>query len=212
MNDNSERLYRTAFRLAIFTIAYNLAEGLVAIFFGQRDGSLTLFGFGIDSFIEVISGLGIAHMVSRIRRDPESSKDKFEKTALTITGISFYVLVFGLLATSIYKLLTGERPGTTFAGVVLSLISIGVMLALMYSKLTVGKALDSDAIIADAQCTRVCVYMSVVLLVASGIYELTKVGYVDILGSLALAYFSFNEGRESLEKARNDKSCACEDP
>jgi divalent metal cation (Fe/Co/Zn/Cd) transporter len=211
MINNLDRLYRTAFRLAIFTIVYNLAEGLVAIYFGQRDGSLTLFGFGIDSFIEVISGLGIAHMVLRIRRNPESNKDKFEKTALTVTGISFYVLVLGLLASSINKLFTGEKPETTFVGVVLSLISIGVMLSLLYSKLSVGKALNSEPIMADAQCTRVCVYMSIVLLVASALYELTKVAYVDILGSLALAYFSFNEGRESLEKAKNNKSCAGED-
>lgn len=211
MNDDLRRLYRTAFRLAIFTIVYNFAEGLVAIFFGQRDGSLTLFGFGIDSFIEVISGLGIAHLVLRIRRDPESSRDKFEKTALRVTGISFYALVIGLLATSIHNVFTGEKPETTLVGIVLSLVSIAVMLALMYSKLSVGKALNSDPIIADANCTRVCVYMSIVLLVASGAYELIKVGYVDILGSLALAYFSFNEGRESLEKAKKNKSCICVD-
>ncbi len=210
MNDSLQRSYRVAFWLAIFTIVYNLAEGLVAVFFGHKDGSLTLFGFGVDSFIEVISGFGIAHMVLRIRRDPGDSKDRFERTALTITGISFYVLVLGLLATSIYDLITGEKPETTFVGVVLSLISIAVMLALMYSKLSVGKALKSDPIIADAHCTKVCVYMSVVLLVASVAYELTKVAYVDILGSFALAYFSFNEGRESLEKARNGKVYVCE--
>ncbi len=211
MDNRLQSLYKTAFRLSIFTIVYNLAEGLVAIYFGQRDGSLTLFGFGIDSFIEVISGLGIAHMVLRIRRNSESDKDKFEKTALMITGISFYVLVLGLLATSVHKLITGEKPETTVVGVILSLISIAVMLALLYSKLSVGKALNSEPIMADAQCTKVCVYMSIVLLVASAIYELTKIAYVDILGSLALAYFSFNEGHESLEKAKNNKSCAGED-
>lgn len=212
MNNNSDRLYRTAFRLAIFTVGYNLVEGFVAIFFGQKDGSLTLFGFGVDSFIEVVSGLGIAHMVVRIRRDSGSSKDQFEKTALTITGISFYALAIGLVATSIHNMFAGERPETTFVGVVVSLISIGVMLALMYSKLSVGKALNSAPIIADAHCTKVCVYMSIVLLVASGIFELTKAAYVDLLGSLALAYFSFNEGRESLAKRKNTRSCSCENP
>lgn len=211
LNDKLERLYRTAFRLAIFTIVYNLAEGLVAIFFGQRDGSLTLFGFGVDSFIEVISGIGIAHMVLRIRRNPEGDKDKFEKTALRVTGVSFYVLVLGLLATSVHKLITGEKPETTLVGVILSLISIAVMIALMYSKISVGKTLNSEPIMADAQCTRVCVYMSIVLLVASALYELTKVAYVDILGSLALAYFSFKEGRESLEKAKDSESYVGED-
>ncbi len=211
MNDKLNRLYKTAFGLAIFTIVYNLAEGLVAVFFGRKDASLTLFGFGVDSFIEVVSGLGIARMVIRIKRDPESSKDGFEKTALTITGVSFYVLVAGLIISSIYNLVTGEKPETTIVGVILSLISMAVMLALMYSKLYVGKAVNSNAMIADAHCTKVCIYMSVVLLIASGVYELTNIAYVDILGSLALAYFSFNEGRESLEKAKSNKSCACKD-
>ena len=208
MNEKLQRLYRTAYRLAIFTIVYNLAEGFIAIFFGQKDNSLTLFGFGVDSFIEVISGVGIARMVLRIQRDSESNKDKFEKTALLITGFSFYVLVFGLIATSIYKLITGEKPETTFVGVVLSLISIVVMLVLMYSKLSVGKALNSDPIVADAHCTKVCVYMSVVLLLASLLYEVTKVAYFDILGSMGLAYFSFTEGREAIEKSKNRDACS----
>jgi divalent metal cation (Fe/Co/Zn/Cd) transporter len=210
MDDTSLSLYKIAFRLSLFTIAYNLVEGLAAVFFGYKDESLTLFGFGVDSFIEVISGFGIAHMVLRIRQNPASDRDKFETTALKATGISFYVLVIGLLATSVYKVFTGEKPETTFIGVILSLISIIIMLILMYAKMKVGKALTSDAIIADARCSKVCVYMSLVLLVASAIYELTNVAYIDILGSLALAYLSFNEGRECFEKARKNNSLDCQ--
>src|ERR1041385_4047175 len=117
----SEQLYRIAFGLAMFTIAYNLLEGLISTYFGYEDESLTLFGFGADSFIEVVSGLGIAHMVLRIQRKPESNRDDFERTALRITGYSFYSLVIGLVATGIYNLLTGRRPETTFWGVIISL-------------------------------------------------------------------------------------------
>ena len=211
MTYNSEALYRKAFILSVFTIVYNIAEGLVAVFFGYKDESLTLFGFGVDSFIEVISGIGIAYMIIRMRQDPNSGRGKFEKTALTITGLSFYSLVVGLLATSVYKLLTGQKPETTIIGVILSLISIVIMIVLMNAKMRVGRALHSDPIIADARCTKVCIYMSVVLLTASAIYELTKVSYVDILGSLGLAYLSFNEGRECFDKVKNNASCSCED-
>ncbi len=203
MNHTEERLYRVAFGLAVFTIIYNLAEAGVAIGFGLRDESLTLFGFGIDSLIEVVSGVGIAHMVVRIRANPLTAKDTFERKALGITGVSFYLLIAGLIATSIQKVISGERPETTMVGVILSLISIAVMLALMYAKLSVGRKLNSAPIIADAHCTKVCVYMSIVLLIASGVYEVTRIAYVDILGSLGLAYLSFNEGRESFAKARS---------
>jgi len=68
--DNTLLLYKRAFILALFTILFNIIEGLVSIFFGYSDQSLTLFGFGVDSFLEVISGFGIAHMVIRVRSNP----------------------------------------------------------------------------------------------------------------------------------------------
>jgi len=209
-NDNSTALYNTALRLSIYTIVYNIAEGLVATYLGYRDESLSLFGFGVDSFIEVISGLGIAHMVLRVSISPNGDRDGFERTALAITGTSFYVLAVGLSATGMYNAVTGQQPRATISGVVIALISIGVMLVLIHNKRKVGRALNSPAIIADAECTKVCVFMSIVLLAASGMYAMTNIGYVDILGSLALAYLSFREGRECFQKARGSKDCSCE--
>src|SRR5688572_17193588 len=92
-----KKLYSIALALAIFTIVYNLAEGIIATWFGFEDETLTLFGFGVDSFIEMISGIGIAHLVLRIRKDPAANRDTFERTALRITGTSFYILVAGLI-------------------------------------------------------------------------------------------------------------------
>jgi divalent metal cation (Fe/Co/Zn/Cd) transporter len=207
---NQATLYRTAFRLSLFTIFYNIAEGLVAMFFGYKDASLTLFGFGVDSFIEVISGLGIAHMVLRVQRNHTENNYTFEKTALKVTGFAFFALVVGLIATSLNNLFTGQKPETTLIGVIISLVSIAVMIELKRRKTKIGVALKSDAILADAECTQVCIYMSIVLLVASGIYELTKISYIDIIGSLALAYLSFKEGRECFEKAKSDRPYACD--
>lgn len=206
----TKKLYNTAFSLSVFTIVYNIIEGLVATYVGYQDESLTLFGFGVDSFIEFISGLGIAHMIYRIRRNPDSDKSKFEKTALRITGVSFYILVAGLVATSVYNVVTGKNPENTFWGVIISLFSILVMALLIWQKLKVGKALNSEAILADAECTRVCIYMSVVLLVTSGIYHLTKIPYIDTAGALGLAWFSYREGKECFELAKSDKYCSCE--
>ena len=90
-NINKHQLYPFAFDLAIFTVLFNIAEGMVSTYLGYEDSSLALFGFGADSFIEVVSGLGIAHMVMRIHKRPASSRYHFERTALKITGLSFYV-------------------------------------------------------------------------------------------------------------------------
>jgi divalent metal cation (Fe/Co/Zn/Cd) transporter len=209
-SNESKRYYKIAFTLALFTIIYNIGEGLLSTYFGLEDESLALFGFGADSFIEVISGLGIAHMIIRIQRHPNSNRDKFEQTALRITGVAFYILVVALVITSLYNIWTGHQPITTSFGVIISIISIFVMLLLVYGKRKVGKQLNSDPILADANCTMVCVYMSVILLVSSGIYEVFGLPYIDSLGTLGLAYFSFKEGKECFEKANSEKYCGCD--
>lgn len=209
LDNNSRQLFKTAFGLSVFTIIYNIIEGLISTFLGFTDESLTLFGFGADSFIETISGFGILHMVTRIQADPNSNRDKYERTALKITGFSFYALVLTLVSTSIYNIVTGQQPTTTIWGVVISLVSIAVMWGLVTWKTNVGKALNSDAIIADAECTKVCIYMSVVLLVSSGLYYFFRLPYTDSIGALVLAYLSFREGQECFEKAKSDKHCSC---
>lgn len=205
-----DRFWNYALWLAIFTIIYNLAEGLIAIFFGISDETLTLFGFGMDSFIEVASGLGILAMITRIRQNPDTDRSAFEKTALRITGTSFYILAAGLGVTAVFNIFIGHKPETTMPGIIISVISITIMWALVAGKRKVGRALNSMPILADANCTLVCVYMSVVLLVSSLIYELTGFGFVDSLGAIGLIYFSYNEGKEAFEKAAG-LECDCED-
>ena len=215
LTDKSDagRYWQLALWLAIFTIFYNLAEGIVSVLFGLSDEALTLFGFGVDSFIEVMSGIGILAMVLRIRQHPDTPRSQFERTALRITGSSFYLLAAGLAATAIYNMATAHRPVTSLPGLIISLISIAVMWALVAGKRRVGRALGSAPILADANCTLVCIYMSVVLLASSLIYRLTGFGFVDSLGALGLIYFSFTEGKESFEKAAGlEDDCCGEEP
>ena len=210
MSEKTARYFRYALWLGFLTVGYNLLEGLISIFFGVQDEALTLFGFGVDSFIEVMSGIGIVAMVLRIRRNPETPRSQFERTALRITGTSFYLLAAGLLASAVLNIVTGHRPEATLAGIIIALISILTMWALVSAKRHVGRTLDSAPILADANCTLVCIYMSLVLLAASLIYELTGFGFVDSLGALGLIYFSVKEGREAFEKARG-MECGCEE-
>lgn len=210
MEAATDKLYRTAWGLAVFTVIYNIVEGVVATYMGYKDESLTLFGFGVDSFIEFISGLGIAHMIVRIRKNPDTHRDDFERTALRVTGYAFYILVAGLVISSVVNVVQGKAPTTTLWGVIISLISIVVMIVLLVGKMRIGRALHSEAILADAGCTRVCIYMSVILLISSALYEWFRIPYIDAAGSLGLAWFSFVEGKECFEKARNNKYCACD--
>jgi len=203
-------LYRTASLLALITIFYNLMEGIVSVLLGAGDETLALFGFGLDSFVEVISGFGIWHMLRRLQRGEEDRRDDVEQRALRITGGGFYALAAGLTISAGLGLLKGHHPLTTFWGVVIASVSIVSMWLLIRQKMKVGTALNSAAILADAACTRTCLLLSVVLLLASVGYELTGIGQLDAIGSLAIAWFSLSEGREAFAKARGHAcSCGC---
>ncbi len=211
---NKEKLVRTAYILAIVTIVYNVVEGVVSVFFGISDETLALLGFGVDSFVEVLSGIGILHMIFRMKKagiEDVTARDRFERRALKITGTAFYILAAGLITGAVINIITGAKPETTIVGIVISVLSILTMYILMTWKMKIGKKLNSDAIIADANCTKTCFYLSFILLASSGLYELFGIGWLDIAGSLGIAWFAFSEGREAFEKSESEAlSCNCD--
>lgn len=214
VNDIDNKKYlRYALYLSIFTILYNIVEGIFSVYFGSDDRTLALLGFGIDSFVEVLSGIGILHMVHRMQKNPDiNMRDKFEDTALRITGIAFYLLTAGLIIGAVKVFYSGTHPRTTIAGIIISGISLATMYGLYKIKLIVGNKLQSAAILADAECTKTCYYLSGVLLGASLAYELAGVPYIDMVGALGIAWFAYQEGKESFEKIRNRSfSCSVEE-
>jgi divalent metal cation (Fe/Co/Zn/Cd) transporter len=206
-----KRLYAMANLLAIFTIGYNIIEGMVSVWLGVADETLSLFGFGVDSFVEVISGIGIWHMIRRIQADGMETKDKFEQQALRITGWAFYILTFGLVLSAGLSLYEQHKPSSTFWGIIVSLVSITFMWLLIHYKKKVGTALSSSAILADAACSKACLYLSLVLLIASAGYELTGLTIFDSAGAVLIAYFSYREGKEAFQKSRGLSCCCKED-
>ena len=202
--------YRWASALALITIFYNVIEGCVSVFFGLQDETMALFGFGLDSFVEVVSGIGIWHMVRRMKQSDPLDHDSFEKRALQITGTAFYMLAAGLVMTSALNIYKGSRPETTFWGIVVSVVSILSMWLLVHYKVKIGKQYNSQALISDANCSRACMYLSIILLVSSIGYEITGIGAVDSLGAVGIALFSYKEGREALGKSKGNLTCGCQ--
>jgi divalent metal cation (Fe/Co/Zn/Cd) transporter len=207
-----DKLLTRALILAVITIVYNIAEGLFSVYFGASDDTLALLGFGVDSFVEVISGIGVLHMVMRMQRSESVSYDKFERQALKFTGTAFYLLTLGLIVGAVINIVIGIKPETTIAGIFISSVSIITMYFLMKAKLRVGQKLNSDAIIADANCTKTCLYLSFIILGSSILYQIFGIGWFDLIGSLGIAWFSYTEGREAFEKSKAEKmgcSCGC---
>ena len=210
LEPDKRKHYKWASALALITIFYNIAEGLVSVYFGLEDESMSLFGFGLDSFVEVVSGVGIWHMIRRVRRNGGETVDRFEQRALRITGTAFFILTAGLAVTSLVDLYRGHKPENTFWGIIISIVSIISMWALIRAKVKVGTQLNSPAILADAACTRACLQLSVVLLVASAGYKLTHIGGLDSAGALVIGGLCYREGKEAFEKARAGSfACTC---
>ena len=152
MNDNTIlRKQNIALILVSITIIYNLIEEIVFTMFGDSDETLALFGFGVDSFVEVLSGIGIAHMIVRMKRHPIESRDEFEVTALQITGTAFYLLVVGLIIGTELSFIYQSNPDTTIVGIIISSISILTMYILYRQKLKVRQAMNSEPIVLRCQ-------------------------------------------------------------
>lgn len=208
--EHTDKLFSKALAFAVLTVVYNVIEGLVSVYFGHKEDTLALFGFGLDSFVETISALGIVQMILRIKRNPNSDKSSFEILSLKITGWCFYGLIAVLILSAANNIIRGTEPASTLPGIIIAGISILGMWALIYFKISIGKKLNSAPIIADAKCNQVCLYMSLVLLLSSGLWWLFKIPYVDILGTIGIIYFAYKEGKEAFAKAKGIECCGCD--
>src|SRR5437763_2063006 len=150
-------------RLEYFTIGWNMLEGLVAVIAGAIAGSISLVGFGIDSFIEVTSG---ATLLWRMTVDADAEhRERNERLSVRIVGGCFIVLAVFVAYESASDLLRRHAPEHSIPGIVLACVSLVVMPLLSHAKKSVGNALKSEAMHADAKQTDFCVYLSAILLV-----------------------------------------------
>jgi divalent metal cation (Fe/Co/Zn/Cd) transporter len=149
-------------RLEYFTIAWNSLEGLIAVGAGVVAGSISLVGFGMDSFIEVTSG---ATLLWRMSVDSEvESRERNEKLSLRIVGICFIALALYITYEALSDLTSKTAPKHSLPGIVLACVSLVVMPLLSRAKRRVGRAMGSAAMHADAKQTEFCTYLSAILL------------------------------------------------
>jgi divalent metal cation (Fe/Co/Zn/Cd) transporter len=157
-----QSLVKRGTRLSYFTIAWNSLEGLIAVIAGTVAGSISLVGFGIDSFIEVISG---TTLLWRMTVDADvQRRERNERLSLRIVGICFLSLAAYVAYESCSDFISRKTPARSIAGIILACVSLIVMPMLSHAKKKVGYELGSAAMNADATQTDFCVYLSAILL------------------------------------------------
>ena len=184
-------------RLEYFTIAWNALEGLVAVVAGAIAGSISLVGFGIDSFIEVTSG---SVLLWRMSVDAEVQRREVnEKRALRIVGVCFLLLAVYMAYESAMDLWSRRAPEHSIPGIVLACVSLVVMPLLSRAKRKVGRALSSAAMHADAKQTEFCTYLSAILLAGLVLNTLFGLWWADPVAALIMVPIIAKEGIEGLQ-------------
>lgn len=195
--DERTRLTRTGLRLAQFTVAYNVVEGVVAIVAGLGAGLVSLVGFGADSAIESASAVLVGLRLSARLRHGDADEVR-ERRSLKAVAVTFFLLAGYVVIEGTRSLVGGERPENSTLGMVLLAASIVVMPLLARAKRRVGQRLGNDPLIlADAAETRICVLLSISTLAGIGLYSFTGATWLDPVAGFVIAAFAIHEGREA---------------
>ncbi len=190
-------------RLEYFTIVWNMLEGLAAVAAGVMAGSISLVGFGFDSFIEVTSG---AAVLWRMHSDADACRrERVERTSLRIVGICFLVLAAYILYDSILSLIRKEAAEESLFGIGVAIASLIAMPILSRAKRKVGRELSSGAMAADARQTEFCTYLSVILLAGLGLNALFGWWWADPVAAIVMIPIIAREGLLALR----GHHCAC---
>jgi len=184
-------------RLEYFTIAWNTVEGLIAVVAGVVAGSISLVGFGIDSFIEVTSGSVLLWRMSvdaRVR-----DRERNEKRALKVVGICFLALAAYIAYESATDLWSKRPPEHSIPGIILACVSLVVMPLLSRAKRRIGLELGSAAMRADAKQTEFCTYLSAILLGGLLLNAIFGLWWADPVAGLIMVPIISKEGLEGLQ-------------
>jgi len=193
---NRQAIARRGKHLEYFTIAWNSLEGLVAVVAGVFSGSIALVGFGIDSFIEVTSGVVLLWRMTVDADVP--TRERNEKLSLRIVGVCFLALAVYVGYESISDLVSRKSPEHSVPGILLASVSLIAMPLLSRAKKKVAKELGSAAMHADAKQTDFCVYLSAILLIGLLLNAGPGWWWADPVAALIMVPLIANEGVEAM--------------
>jgi divalent metal cation (Fe/Co/Zn/Cd) transporter len=190
-------------RLEYFTILWNTLEGLLSVAAGVAAGSISLVGFGLDSFIEVVSG---SALLWRMKLDRDSKqRERAEQTSLRIVGFCFLALAAYVGIESVQSLAHRHGPERSVLGIAIGLASLVVMPLLAKAKRKIGAAINSPAMIADSQQTNFCAYLSAILVGGLVLNVFLGWWWSDSVAALVMLPVMTNEGI----KAVRGRPCPC---
>ncbi|MCL4338651.1 cation transporter [Patescibacteria group bacterium] len=201
-----EKLHKKALLLSYFTVVYNIIEGILSIFVGASTGSISLVGFGLDSFIESLSGSILIWRFTKSSHISNSHTDETEQKAIRLISYTFFILGGYVLYESITKLLRQESPTQSVFGIIIAVVSIMVMIGLYKNKINFGMKNHIRSIVADSRQTLACIWMSITMLFGLGLHYMFGIWWSDAVAGIVISMFLFKEGYNTY---REKKLCSC---
>jgi len=195
-----DQLHKKALILSYVTVGYNVLEGTASILSGVFAGSIALIGFGLDSFIESLSGGVMIWRFSQGTQISQEEEERIEKKATRLVAYTFFILGAYVLYESIKKLVVSEIPEPSLIGIIIAVVSLVLMPILYFVKIKTASALGSSSLIADAKETLACTLLSAALLVGLGLNYLAGIWQADPIVGVIIVVFLFREGYEILNE------------
>jgi divalent metal cation (Fe/Co/Zn/Cd) transporter len=196
---------RRALTLSIITAVYNILEGVVSVVAASMAGSAALFGFGLDSFVESLSG-GV--MIWRFWRFGIDVEDEtiagVERQASRLVAYSFFILGGYVTFDACKSLLLHEEAQPSALGLVIALASLVTMPLLFLAKYRLGKRIGSASLVADSKETLACALLSVALLIGLGLNYLLRIWWADSVAALVIAILILREGWLTFRESRTN--------
>ena len=199
-------LNKRALVLSYFTVGYNVLEGVVSIVAGSLAGSIALIGFGLDSFIESLSGGVMIWRFAGHKGLSGEEEERIEKKAITLVGYTFFILGAYILYSSLEKLIFTVKPSPSLLGIIIAIVSIILMPVLFYLKYRTGKSMNTASLVADSKQTLACAMLSVALLIGLSLNYWFGLWQADpVIGLVIVALLT----REGIHTLKEKKLCGC---
>lgn len=194
---------RTGVRVEVFTVIWMTLEAAISIGAGLAAGSVLLVAFGADSVIELISGGILLWRLSAQARGGDTERvEHAERRAIWVVSVSLALLCVYVLASAVYGLISGAKPGASPVGIAVAAAAALVMPWLGVMKRRLATRLESAALRGDAASSFTCGYMAATVLVGLALNALFHWWWAEDVAALVFLVWLVGETREAFEEAR----------
>ncbi len=185
------RAARRAKLLAWASLLWMSVEGFVGILAGVQAHSLGVVTWAASSFVEALASLIVVWRFTGRRTLSPTSEARAQKWV----AASFFLLAPYFVIEAIRKLINGGDTDLTILAVALTLSAIVLMPLLGWTKLRLGRQLESGATAGEGIQNIMCAVQAATALVAvagAGI----GLSFLDPVAALVIAGIALKEGRD----------------